>query len=158
MLLSSSLINSLDKSNILFLFGSSGQCYQELHGKMSSLSLLMSQMLEQIMLNQVTENFHYSNMLITNNTSVHTLIQMLMMHTNRFTLNVLLQYLIKLLGFMHIMLIVEQQEVFTVSTRPEQLNVRRNWLLNTEFQDTWVFIWVRMEYTLHTMENISKFI
>jgi hypothetical protein len=87
------------------------------------------------MSDQVIEYFHYSNMQITNNISVHTLTLMLMMHSNKSILNAKLQFWIRLLGFMHIMHTVELQEMCTTSTRQELLNVRRNWQHNTEFQD-----------------------
>lgn len=129
------LINLLDNLNIQYQFGSNGLQFLEQLGKMFILSHTMNQISEEIMWDQEIECYHYSNMQIIDSSSVLILIQMLTMHFNKSLQSVRLRLLIKLLGFMLIMLIVEKQLVFIISIRLEQLNVKRNYQLFIEFLD-----------------------
>lgn len=149
-------INSQDNLSTQFHSGSNGQQLQEQLGKMFIPFHIWNKILGQIMLGQEIECYHYSNIQTIDNSSVHILHQILMMHLHKFTMNAQHQHLIKMLGFMLILLTVEMQHLFTVSIRQEQLNVKRNYQLFIEFPDTLVYMLVKMEFILHTMEDTNK--
>lgn len=149
-------INSKDNLNIQFHFGSNGQQLQEQLGKMFTHSHIWNKILEQIMLDQEIEFYHYSNILIIDNSLVHILHQILMMHLHKFIMNVQHQHLIKMLGFILTLHTVEMLNLFTVSIRQELLNVKRNYQQFIEFQDILVYMLVKMEFIHHIMVDINK--
>jgi hypothetical protein len=101
-------MNLQDNKNMQFPFGSDGVLLVELLGRMFTLFHTMMQLPEPIMLEQEIEFYQFSNTLITESSSVHTLPQKIMMPLLKSSLKHQYLLLIKLLGFMLTMLTAEK--------------------------------------------------